>query len=217
MADNFVIRSKDGKYLSSYENDKHSGSENYDWNNSFWKIDLDESAILFHDAEDVKDFIKKYPKIFENQEYEIIPATVHNETKIYEKIDNDVWKFETELENTLLNVRNHKDSFLALLNDGSLTHDMNACAGYIGRLLEKAGLKWTSKEAFEFSNLVNNRVYCDADGKWRNSRELNDKNLSMKARKVASAFATLADAFLLLEKYEDEIMSNRRNKNEEKS
>lgn len=217
MADNFIIRSKDGRYLSSNENDRHSSSERYDWNRSYWKIDLDKTAILFHSTEDAKSFIEKYPKNFENQEYEIIPATVHYETKIYEKIDNDVWQAKTELENQLLNVRNHKDSILALLNDGSLVHDMNACAGYIGRQLEKCGLQWTSEEAFEFSNLVSNRVYRDADGKLRSSRELNDKNLSMKARKVASAFATLADALLLLEKYEDKCMSNRRNKNEEKS
>lgn len=214
MADSFIIRSKDRRYLSSYENAKHSGSESYDWNNSFWKINLDKSAILFNDAEDAKDFIKKYPKIFENQEYEIIPAIVHYETKIiYEKIDNDVYQAKSELENQLLNVRNHKDSILVLLNDESLVHDMNACAGYIGRQLEKCGLQWTSKEAFEFSNLVSNRVYRDADGKLRSSRELNDRNLSMKARKVSSAFATLADALLLLEKYEDEIMTSRRNKN----
>ena len=90
---------------------------------------------------------------------------------------------------------------------------MNACAGLIGRQLEKYGLQWTSKEVFEFSNLVSNRVYHDADGKLRSSRDLNDRNLSMKARKVSSAFATLADALLLLEKYEDEIMTSRRDKN----
>ena len=93
---------------------------------------------------------------------------------------------------------------------GIIPEKLDICLGITKSAMKELG--WEIKEDAAAGNAP-----FDADGKLRSSRELNDKNLSMKARKVASAFATLADALLLLEKYEDKCMSNRRNKNEEKS
>lgn len=107
------------------------------------------------------------------------------------------------MEENLLTVRGHKDSILALLNDPSLNHDINAAAGYVSRKLEAAGLEHNVKEAFSYSNTVSNLCYRDKDGNFRTNGENNSERLSFRARRVATFFATMADALLLLDKYED--------------
>ena len=86
-------------------------------------------------------------------------------------------------------------------NEMSLNHDTNACVGTISRKIEAAGLNFTNKEAFEYSDIIGDMTYRDKDGKWRPTSENRDELLSFKTRRVAEAFATMADCFALIEKY----------------
>ena len=63
-------------------------------------------------------------------------------------------------------------------------------------------MKFDRKEAYKFSELISKRVYRNEDGHWRPDEELKSESLQMKARRLSEFFATMADTFSLLDKYE---------------
>lgn len=123
--------------------------------------------------------------------------------KRYETTDPKVFQACVALNESIFNIRGHKDAITTLLNDMSLNHDTNACVGSVSRKIEAAGLDFTNKEAFEYSDIVGSLTYKNKDGIWRPASENRDELLSFKARRVAEAFATMADGFALIEKYSD--------------
>ena len=204
----FIIKNEEGLYLRDSDSD---------FTSAFWQNELDSKVILFENKKAAKQYVKDHHRIFEKKDfdlvkeigYEIIPAYERTETMIYEKVDTDIYNTCKELENKLFNVRGHKDTFLSLINDDMLRHDMNAAAGYVSRKLDALGFENSYKKVFEFSNLVSKITYREEDGSWRPDSDLNSRLLSMKARNAACALATLADGLLLLEHYSDKANADK--------
>lgn len=178
-----------------------------------WVKDLNDDTIkAFETKKDAEDYINN--TLVEPYYTEDAPIIVEIKTvttiKRYETIDPKVFQACAAFNELIFNIRGHKDAITALLNDMSLNHDTNACVGSISRKIEAAGLDFTNKEAFEYSDIVGNMTYRDKDGKWRPTSENRDELLSFKARRVAEAFATMADCFALIEKYGDKANENRK-------
>jgi len=171
-----------------------------------WVKDLNDDTIkTFETKKDAEDYI--HNTLVEPYYTEDVPVITEIKTittvKRYETIDPEVFRSCASFNESIFNIRGHKDAITALLNDMSLVHDTNACVGSISRKIEAAGLDFTNKEVFEYSDIVGNMTYRDKDGKWRPTSENRDELLSFKARRVAGAFATMADCFALIEKYSD--------------
>lgn len=194
----FVLKNKEeGTYfgITSYGNFKGSPK---------WVKDINDDTIkTFETKKDAEDYI--HNTLVEPYYTEDVPIIVEIKTvttvKRHETIDSKVFQACTTFNESIFNIRGHKDAITALLNDMSLNHDTNACVGAISRKIEAAGLDFTNKEVFEYSDIVGNMTYRDKDGKWRPTSENRDELLSFKARRVAEAFATMADCFALIEKY----------------
>ena len=125
MSTKFVIKNEKGQYYGK--------SDNGSWTS--W-LDVDYYKIpLFDTEEDAKDFIDKSIFIKKTAEHPKI-GKISNSYVEVSNSDPDVWRARHELEEQLLNVRGHKDSLISLLKDDSLTHDMNAICGRVGRHLE---------------------------------------------------------------------------------
>ena len=196
----FVLKNKkEGTYfgITSYGDFKGSYK---------WVKDLESDMIkTFETKKDAEDYIHNtLVEPFYSEDKPIITEIKTITTvKRYETIDPEVFQACTAFNESIFNIRGHKDAITALLNDMSLNHDTNACVGSISRKIEAAGLDFTNKEVFEYSDIVGNMTYRDKDGKWRPASENRDELLSFKARRVAEAFATMADCFALIEKYGD--------------
>ena len=196
----FILKNKkDGTYY---------GIINYgDFKGSYkWVKDLNNDIIkTFETRENAEDYIHNtLVEPFYSEDKPIITEIKTVTTvKRYETIDPEVFQACTAFNESIFNIRGHKDAITALLNDMSLVHDTNACVGSVSRKIEAAGLDFTNKEVFEYSDIVGNMTYRDKDGKWRPASENRDELLSFKARRVAEAFATMADCFALIEKYGD--------------
>ena len=189
MSTKFVIKNEKGQYYGEADN----GS----WTS--W-LDVDYYKIpLFDTEENAKDFIDKSTFIKKTSEHPEIGKI----SSSYVEVSN--------LEEQLLNIRGHKDSLISLLKDNSLSHDMNAICGRVGRQLEAAGMHYTNAEAYEYSNLVHHRAYYDKEDKWLPNKMLQDNNLAFKARKLAGVIATLADTLALLDQYEEEANAYKKN------
>ncbi len=177
-----------------------------------WVKDINDDIIkTFETKKDAEDYIQNTlvePYYTEDKPIIIEIKTVTT-VKRYETTDPKVFQACAELNESILNIRGHKDAISALLNDMSLVHDTNACIGRISRKIEAAGLDFTNKEAFEYSDIVGNMTYRNKNGIWRPASENRDELLSFRARKVAEAFATMADGFALIEKYGDKANENR--------
>lgn len=194
----FVLKNNDGKYFGRYT------SSNTKNRTGRWVECLDVEFYnipTFATTEEAEEYIAKTPFFEHEPKSEIVE--ISEVKKYYEVVDAAIFKARRELEERLLSVRGHKDAVLTLLNDPSLNHDINAAAGYVSRRLEEAGLEHTNKEAFSYSNTISSLYYRDKDGNFRSNGENNSKRLSFKARRAATFFATMADALLLLDKYED--------------
>ena len=159
-------------------------------------------ADLFDDEKKPQELIEGRRDIFKDGPYEIVKVSKEEILRELPKYP-EARKARNILEDKLLNVRNHYDSVLTFLGDPSLIHDMNAAAGRIARECEAAGMKYESKDAFEYSETVCSRVCRDKNGNWLPDKMLQDNNLAQKARKAATFFATMADALALLDKYEE--------------
>jgi len=193
MSTKFVIKNEKGQYYGEVDN----GS----WTS--W-LDVDHYKIhLFDTEEEAQDFIDKSNFIKKTAEHPEIGKISSSYVEVSNS-DPAVWRARHELEEQLLNVRGHKDSLVSLLKDNSLTHDMNAICGRVGRQLEAAGIQYTNAEAYEYSDLVHHRAYYDKEDKWLPHKMLQDNNLAFKARKLAGVIATLADTLALLDRYEEE-------------
>lgn len=169
-----------------------------------WVEDLNNDIIkTFETKKDAEDYI--HNTLVEPYYTEDAPIIVEIKTvttaKRYETIDSKVFQACMAFNESIFNIRGHKDAITALLNDMSLNHDTNACVGSIIRKIEAAGLDFNNKEAFEYSGIVGDMTCKDKDGKWRPASENRDELLSFRARRVAEAFATMADCFALIEKF----------------
>ena len=195
----FVLKNNDGMYFGRYTS---STTKN---KTGRWVEHLD---IEFYN-------IPTFATIEEAEEHESKPEIVEiSEVKKYYEIEDPaIFRFRQDLEGRLLSVRGHKDSVLALLNDPSLNHDINAASGYVSRRLEEVGLEHNIKEAFSYSNIISSLCYKDKDGNFRTNGENNSERLSFKARRAATFFATMADALLLLDKYEEKANKARKENN----
>lgn len=194
----FVLKNKNGEYFGHYISSTKKNKTGR-WVES---LDIDFYNIpTFATTEEADEYISKTLFFAHEPKPEIVK--ISEVKKYYEIKDPDIFRARQSLEENLLTVRGHKDSILALLNDPSLNHDINAAAGYVSRKLEAAGLEHNVKEAFSYSNTVSNLCYRDKDGNFRTNGENNSERLSFKARRAATFFATMADALLLLDKYED--------------
>lgn len=191
----FILKNKkDGTYY---------GKTEYSYK---WVKDLESDMIkTFETKKDAEDYIHNtLVEPFYSEDKPIITEIKTVTTvKRYETIDPEVFQACTAFNESIFNIRGHKDAISTLLNDMSLVHDTNACVGSVSRKIEAAGLDFTNKEVFEYSDIVGNMTYRDKDGKWRPASENRDELLSFKARRVAEAFATMADCFALIEKYGD--------------
>lgn len=169
-----------------------------------WVKDLNNDIIkTFETRENAEDYIHNtlIEPYYTDDEPIITEIKIVTTVKRYETVDSKVFQKCAAFNESLFNIRGHKDAITALLNDMSLNHDTNACVGAISRKIESAGLEFTNKEAFGYSDIVGDLTYKDKDGKWRPTSENRDELLSFKARRVAEAFATIADCFALIEKY----------------
>ena len=196
----FVLKNKEeGTYfgITSYGNFKGSPK---------WVKDINDDTIkTFETKKDAEDYIHNtlVEPYYTGDEPIITEIKIVTTVKRYETVDSKVFQKCAAFNESLFNIRGHKDAITALLNDMSLNHDTNACVGAISRKIESAGLEFTNKEAFGYSDIVGDLTYKDKDGKWRPTSENRDELLSFKARRVAEAFATMADCFALIEKYND--------------
>lgn len=181
----YAIKDKNNKYYS------FSGFVKY----------LSDASIYDNETEPAE-LVKNRPDIFEDGPYEIIKVSKEETFKELSKYP-EAHKSRRVLEDKLLNVRNHYDSFVNLLCDTSLNHDINAMAGRIARECEATGMKFKSADAFEYSDKVGKRTYRDANGEWLPDKMLGDNNLAFRARRIAEAFATIADTLALLDRYEE--------------
>ena len=194
----FVLKNEDSKYFGHYTISTTKNKTGR-WVES---LDIEFYDIpIFTTTEEAEEYIAKTLFFKNKPKPEIVE--ISEVKKYYEKRDPAIFRARQNLEEKLLSVRGHKDSILALLNDPSLNHDINAAAGYVARRLEEAGLEYNSKDAFSYSNTVSSLCYRDKDGNFRTNGENNSERLSFKARRAATFFATMADALLLLDKYED--------------
>ena len=194
----FVLKNKEeGTYLGIISYGDFKGSYK-------WVKDINDDTIkTFETKKDAEDYIHTtlIAPYYTEDEPIIVEVKTITTVKRYETIDSKVFQACTAFNESIFNIRGHKDAITALLNDMSLNHDTNACVGSIVRKIEATGLDFTNKEAFEYSDIVGNMTYRDKDGKWRPASENRDELLSFKARRVAEAFATMADCFALIEKY----------------
>lgn len=187
--------------LKSKEEGIYFGKTEYSYR---WLKDLNDDRIkTFETKKDAEDYIHTtlIAPYYTEDEPIIVEVKTITTVKRYEIIDPKVFQACTVFNESIFNIRGHKDAITALLNDTSLNHDTNACVGSISRKIEAAGLDFTNKEVFEYSDIVGNMTYRDKDGKMRPISENRDELLSFKARRVAEAFATMADCFALIEKY----------------
>ena len=159
-------------------------------------------ADLYDDEKKPQELVEGRPDIFNDGPYEIVKISKEETFKELPKYP-EAHKSRRVLEDKLLNVRNHYDAFVTLLCDQSLNHDINAMAGRIARECEATGMEFKNADAFEYSDKVGKRTYRDANGEWLPHKMLEDSNLAFRARRVAEAFATIADALALLDKYEE--------------
>lgn len=200
----FVLKNKkDGTYFGSSFKDSYR-----------WVKDLGDDIIkTFETKKDAEEYIHDtlIAPFYTEDEPIIIEIKTVTTVKRYEAIDPDVFHACEALNESIFNIRGHKDTIKALLNDMSLVHDTNACVGRISRKIEASGLDFTNKEVFEYSDIVGNMTYRDKNGKWRPTSENRDELLSFRARRVAAAFATMADCFALIEKYSDKANENKQN------
>lgn len=196
----FVLKNKEeGTYFGITSYGSFKGSPK-------WVKDINDDTIkTFETKKDAEDYIHNtlVEPYYTDDEPIITEIKIVTTVKRYETIDPKVFQQCTAFNEALFNIRGHKDAITALLNDMSLNHDTNACVGAISRKIEAAGLDFTNKEAFGYSDIVGDLTYKDKDGKWRPTSENRDELLSFKARRVAEAFATMADCFALIEKYSD--------------
>lgn len=206
----FVLKNKNNEYFARHI-DSESGNKT-----GYWTEYLDVKCYnmpTFETEKEAEEYIAKTPFFEHDPKPDIVE--VKQVEKYYEVKNPDVTKARMELENKLLSVRNHKDAILALLSDDSLVHDMNAASGSVARNIEAAGLEYSSKEAFEYSDAVSEMCYKDKDGKYRSNGENNHNRLSFRARRAATFFATMADALLLVEKYEEKANKAREKNNDD--
>lgn len=200
----FVLKNKkDGTYFGSSFKDSYR-----------WVKDLGDDIIkTFETKKDAEEYIHDtlIAPFYTEDEPIIIEIKTVTTVKRYEAIDPDVFHACEALNESIFNIRGHKDTIKALLNDMSLVHDTNACVGRISRKIEASGLDFANKEVFEYSDIVGNMTYRDKNGKWRPTSENRDELLSFRARRVAAAFATMADCFALIEKYSDKANENKQN------
>ena len=196
----FVLKNKkDGTYFGTIKISSSKGSYQ-------WVTDLNSDKVkTFETKEEAEEYIRN--TLVEPYYTEDAPAIIEikavTTVKRYETTDPKVFQACAALNESIFNIRGHKDAIAALLNDRSLNHDTNACVGSISRKIEAAGLDFTNKEAFEYSDIVGSLTYKNKDGIWRPASENRDELLSFRARRVAAAFATMADGFALIEKYSD--------------
>ena len=207
----FVLKrtdNEDGSYFGIVTDGDFKGS--YRWLKELSDI-KDGKILVFDSQKDAEVYIKEklVPPFYQDEKPEIVKIASVSTVKYYEQADPEIFKRRNELQEKLLNVRGHKDAFMALLTDESLVHDMNACAGYIRRMVEGAGLK-CGDETFEYSDLVHNRCYYDNKGKWLPDKMLRNDSLAFKTRRVCGALATLADSLALLDKYAENANASRR-------
>lgn len=203
----FILKNKNNEYFARHINSENGNKTGY------WTEYLDVKCYnipTFETEKEAEEYIAKMP-FFENEPKPDI-VEVKQVEKYYEVKDPDVTKACMELQDRLLSVRNHKDAVLALLSDDSLVHDMNSISGRVARDIEAAGLEYSSKEDFEYSSTVSKLCYSDKNGKYRPNGENNHNRTSFRARRVATFFATMADALLLLEKYEEKANKARNKK-----
>lgn len=200
----FVLKNKkDGTYFGTIK--ISSSKDSYQW-----VTDLNSAKVkTFETKEDAEEYICNtlVEPFYTEDEPAIIEIRVTTTVKRYETMDPKLFQTCTAFNESVFNIRGHKDAITALLNDRSLNHDTNACVGSISRKIEAAGLDFSNKEAFEYSDIVGKLTYKNKDGLWRPSSENRDELLSFKARRVAEAFATMADCFALIEKYGDTMQS----------
>lgn len=200
----FVLKNKeDGTYFGTVK--ISSFKDSYQW-----VTDLNSDKVkTFETREEAEEYIRNtlVEPFYTDDEPAIIEIRVTTTVKRYETMDPKLFQTCMAFNESVFNIRGHKDAITALLNDRSLNHDTNACVGSISRKIEAAGLDFTNKEAFEYSDIVGNLTYKNKDGLWRPSAENRDELLSFKARRVAAAFATMADCFALIEKYGDVMQS----------
>lgn len=196
----FVLKNKEeGTYFGIITYGDFKGSYK-------WVKDINDDTIkTFETKKDAEDYIHNtLIKPYYTEDVPVITEIkIVTTVKRYETIDPKVFQQCIAFNEALFNIRGHKDAITALLNDMSLNHDTNACVGAISRKIKAAGLDFTNKEAFGYSDIVGDLTYKDKDGKWRPTSENRDELLSFKARRVAEAFATMADCFALIEKYSD--------------
>ena len=207
----FVLKrtdNEDGSYFGIVTDGGFKGS--YRWRTELSDI-KDGKILVFDSQKDAEVYIKEklVPPFYQDEKPEIVKIASVSTVKYYEQSDPEVFKWRNELQEKLLNVRGHKDAFMALLTDESLVHDMNACAGYIRRMVEGAGLE-CDDETFEYSDLAHNRCYKDKYDNWLPDKMLRDGNLAFKTRRVCAALATLADSLALLDKYMEKANAFRR-------
>jgi hypothetical protein len=193
MSTKFVIKNDMGYYYGRGE--KLDGK---------WATCLDvdfHNIPLFDSEEEAQDYISKTPFFKDTK------TTIGKVCKDYKEINSSdpaVYNFRHKLEEGILNTRGHYDSLVTLLNDKSLSHDMNASCGWALRNLEKEGLKFDTKEAYKYSNMVSANIHRDISGNLLPNKMRNEKNLACKARRLAAVIATLADTLALLDQYEEE-------------
>ena len=204
----FVLKNKkDGTYF---------GIINYgSFKDSYkWVKDLKDDIIkIFETRENAEEYIHNtlIEPFYTEDEPAIVEIKTLTTVKRYEVGDPKVFQACVALNESIFNIRGHKDAITALLNDMSLNHDTNACVGSVSRKIEATGLDFSNKDAFEYSDIVGKLTYKNKDGIWRPDSENRDELLSFKARRVAEAFATMADGFALIEKYSDKANENMRN------
>jgi hypothetical protein len=177
-----------------------------------WIKDLESDMVkTFETRENAEEYVHNtLVEPFYTEDKPIITEIkVVTTVKRYEAVNPEVFQACETLKDYILNIRGHKDAITALLNDMSLNHDTNVCVGYISRKIEAAGLDFSNKETYEYSDIVGNMTYKNKDGIWRPASENRDELLSFKARRVAEAFATMADCFALIEKYSDKANENK--------
>ena len=204
----FILKNKNNEYFA-----RHTNSENGN-KTGYWTEYLDVKYYnmpTFETEKEAEEYIAKTPFFEHEPKPDIIE--VKQVEKYYEVKNPDVTRACMELEDKLLSVRNHKDAVSVLLSDDSLVHDMNAASGYVARKIEAAGLSYSNKEAFGYSDTISKMCYRNEDGNFRPNGENNHNRLSFRARRAATFFATMADALLLLEKYEEKANKARKKNN----
>ena len=107
-----------------------------------------------------------------------------------------------KIDQDLLNINNHMDSTLTILNDCSLAMNLNPVVDKYVALFKSFGYE-VPEGTFDYSNSISKMTYFDKDGNARPDGELKPNTFAIKARYAAEYFSLLADIFSLLDIYKD--------------